>query len=125
MNTTITKRPMNTDLITLREFKNNGRHIHLYHNDDANVWMAYGYSAYALFIQVKDSRRDSVQSFSYSLMMPCITVSESVIRNLRNAGRIIEETTDTYLYLELQTDINTDDYLTWASDVRETSTTGK
>ena len=116
---------MNTDLITLREFKNSGRHIHLYHNGDANVWMAYGYSAYALFIQVEDSRHDSVQSFSYSLMMPCITVSESVVRNLRNAGRIIEETTDTYLYLELPTDINTDDYLKWASDLRETSTTGK
>ena len=111
---------MNTDLITLREFKNNGRHIHLYHNDDANVWMAYGYSAYALFIQVEESR----QSFSYSLMMPCITVSESVVGNLRNAGRIIEETTGTYLYLELPTDINTDDYLTWASNLRETSTTG-
>ena len=115
---------MNTDLITLREFKNNGKHIHLYHNGDANVWNAYGYSAYALFIQVEDSRQDSVQSFSYSLMMPCITVSESVVRNLRNAGRIIEETTDTYLYLELPTDINTDDYLTWASNLRETSTTG-
>ena len=115
---------MNTDLITLREFKNNGRHIHLYHNGDANVWNAYGYSAYALFILVEGSRHDSVQSFSYSLMMPCITVSESVVGNLRNAGRIIEETTGTYLYLELPTDINTDDYLTWASNLRKTSTTG-
>ena len=115
---------MNTDLITLREFKNNGRHIHLYHNGDANVWNAYGYSAYALFILVEDSRHDSVQSFSYSLMMPCITVSESVVGNLRHAGRIIEETTGTYLYLELPTDINTDDYLTWASNLRKTSTTG-
>ena len=117
---------MNTDLITLREFKNNGKCIHLYHNnDDTHLWIAYGYSAYALFIQVGNNRYDSVQSFSYSLMMPCITVSESVVGNLRNAGRIIEETTDTYLYLELPTDINTDDYLTWASDLRETSTTGK
>ena len=115
---------MNTELITFREFKNNGRHIHLYNNDDANVWMAYGYSAYALFIQVEDSRQDCVQSFSYSLMMPCITVSEFVVRNLRNAGRIIEETTGTYLYLELPTDINTDDYLMWASVLRGTSTTG-
>ena len=115
---------MNTDLITLREFKNNGKCIHLYHNDDTHLWIAYGYSAYALFIQVGNNRYDSVQSFSYSLMMPCTSASESVVLNLRNAGRIIEEIACSYLYLELPTEINTEDYLMWASKLRETSMPG-
>ncbi len=111
---------MNTELITLNECRNEGRHIHLYHDEDTHVWLSYGYSAYALRLYVKSRGFDNLRSFSYSLQMPCTLVSESTMRNIRKVEKFVEEQSDSYLLIEMPSEINRTDYIRWVTKLRET-----
>lgn len=111
---------MNTELITLNECRNEGRNIHLYHNESAHVWIAYGYSAYALRLYVKCHKFDNLRSFSYVLQMPCTLVSEQTVRNIRKTERLLEEHIGSYILFEMPHAIDTTDYLKWVTKLRET-----
>ena len=110
---------MNSDLITLNESQNDGTHIHLYCSDNVHMWIAYGYSAYALRLYVKSRRIDNLRDFSYKMQMPCTVVSNDCVEKMRKTLKIEKETIDEYLELSIPEAFNMSDYLAWVAKLRE------
>ena len=111
---------MNTEQITLDECRNDGRHIHLYHDEGTNVWIAYGYSAYSLRLYVKKHRYDCLRSFSYVMQMPCTLIPDQVVHHIRKTEKLMEEHIGTYVLFEMPAAVDMTDYLQWVSKLRET-----
>jgi hypothetical protein len=55
---------MNTQIITIDEYNNDGSLINLYYNESIGEWCAYGFSAYRLWLFCKSNGYNTLQSFS-------------------------------------------------------------
>lgn len=103
---------MNT-LIKENEYKNDGRHVHLYYNPYIDMWTAYGYSAYSLRIYVKDRGFDSLRAFSHEFGMPCTVITSNVMKTIRLSNHIVDEIPDSYAHFMRTTLFPMDDYTNW------------
>lgn len=110
---------MDIDLITRNESHNDGSQIHLYCSDNVHMWIAYGYSAYAMRLYVKSRRIDNLRDFSYKMQLPCIVVSNDCVEKIRKTFKIEKETINQYLQISVPEKINITDYLAWVSKLRE------
>ena len=112
--------PIDIELAREEESNNSGAHIYLYFCNSGNIWIAYGYSAYALRLLVKDRGYDSLTAFSVRLQMPCTVVSDYVIKAIKN-GCEIEQKSKERLLLFLDEAIAEADYTHWANKVNQAS----
>lgn len=110
---------MNTDAITLNEYKNNGSLVHLYYNGMIDTWVAYGYSAYALRLYVKTSSYDNLRGFSNELQMPCTVVGNETVKMMRQTVQIVEEEPECYLQLSMPKPFDMGDYIRWVAKLRQ------
>lgn len=109
---------MNTEMITLNEVQNDGTLIHLYWNNDAEVWLSYGYSAYALRLLLKVRGYDCLRRYSEQMQMPCTLVGEGTIRLLASqVGKEVPQ--KAYFRLVVSQEIDESDYQEWVHELRE------
>lgn len=110
---------MNVELITFNETQNEGSHLHLYYSENVHMWIAYGYSAYALRLYVKSHGYDNLRNFSYKMQLPCTVVGNETVMRLRKTEKILTEDIGHYLLFEMPQLINTTDYFAWVGKLRE------
>ena len=110
--------PINVELVKNDECSNNGAHVYLYFCNGGNIWIAYGYSAYALRLLVKDRGYDSLRAFSDRLQMPCTVVSDYVI-NIVKSSCDIEQESSKRLHLILDSPISEADYTRWVNKINQ------
>lgn len=110
---------MNADAITLNEYKNNGSLVHLYYDGTIDTWVAYGYSAYALRLYVKNSNNDNLRGFSNELQMPCTVIGNETVKMMRQIVQIIKEEADCYLLLSMPKPFDMSDYIRWIAKLRQ------
>lgn len=110
---------MNIDQIHLNEAQNDGTQLHLYYSDNVHMWIAYGYSAYALRLYVKSRGYDNLRNFSYKFQMPCTVVAPDTMMMLRKTEKIITEIIGSYICFEVKEGINISYYLSWVGKLRE------
>ena len=104
---------MNKDLITLNEFENDGKTIHLYFNPEVGLYVAFGFSAFFASHIV-----NIISAFSEDLMMPVALMRKSDVTELRLSTIKHQHDYHKYYRLELKNDIALDDYVRWAKSVK-------
>lgn len=109
---------MNTEIITLNEYKNDGAHLHLYFMDSINAWVAYGLSAYGLRLFVKSESGASLRSFSKKLQMPCTLVGEDTVSLLLQQATVLLRTTDSYLHVCVPDAVDRSAYARWTDKLK-------
>ena len=110
---------MDKEQILLNETQNDGRYLHLYYSDNVHMWIAYGYSAYALRLYAKSRGSDNLRNFSYKFQLPCTVVGHETMMKLRKDVMIVKEIIDSYICFELSEEINVTYYLSWIEKLRE------
>ena len=110
--------PVNVELVRADESLNSGAHIYLYFCNGGNIWIAYGYSAYALRLLVKSHGYDSLRAFSDRLQMPCTVVSDYVINIVKETCKI-EQESDDRLLLVLDEVVSDADYTRWVNKINQ------
>jgi len=108
---------MNAEIVQSNENQNDGTLIHLFYTESLDMWVAYGYSAYALRLYVKARGRDNLRSFSYTLQLPCTIVGNETIKEMRKTVAIKEEQEDYLIFAHLKPFDKTD-YLRWMDKLR-------
>lgn len=108
---------MNVEIVQSNENQNDGTLIHLFYTESLDMWVAYGYSAYALRLYVKARGRDNLRSFSYTLQLPCTIVGNETIKEMRKTVAIKEEQEDYLVFAHLKPFDKTD-YLRWTDKLR-------
>lgn len=107
------------DTILHNEQANNGTLIHLYYDANASVWTAYGQSAYALRLYVKNHGYDNLRGFSKEMQLPCTVVGDDTIKKMRLTEMIVSEREHQLLTLSHQRTFDFNDYVRWTTKLRE------
>lgn len=103
-------------------FNDEGKHIHLYRDEEPGMWTAYGYSAYRV---AEMGRRDGmpvVTNYSAGMQMPVVILGNDACRHMAALCRK-EEQTPNYTRLSVPEirPADPDGYRDWARELRETS----
>lgn len=109
---------MISDVITLNEYKNDGSFLHLYFLDSADVWVAYGLSAYSLRLFVKTQGCMCLRGFSKKMQMPCTLVGEDAIPLLLQRANVLPSTSDSDLHVRISDAVDNNAYARWASKLK-------
>ena len=110
---------MNTDVITLNEYKNDGSFLHLYFNNLVDAWVAYGLSAYGLRLFVKSNGCGNLRGFSSELQLPCTLVDEKSITQLLQQAAVLQQITDSYLQVRMQDAVDMSAYVKWTNKLKD------
>lgn len=103
------------EIITLNEVQNDGRTIHLYFNNLAGVYTAYGYSAYLLNKEVNAN-----STYSQSLQMPVVVISASHFDDLTRTLRLVKYEKGYYQFTA-ETTLDNVEYSKWAKQLRQSA----
>lgn len=109
------------DIITVNECRNDTGTVHLYYNKTLDVWVAYGYSAYALRLCIKSRGKNCLRSYSAEMAMPMTFVDNLTVNDLR---KFVEEgeVQEAYIKFINLKPFSTDDYERWTRKLRQEST---
>jgi lipopolysaccharide/colanic/teichoic acid biosynthesis glycosyltransferase len=110
---------MEQQRIINNEQTNDGTLIHVYHDHATETWLAYGYSAFLLRVQIKSRGYDNLRSFSEELNMPCTMVSDISIRRLISSHLNVIEKQQDYIQLKSSIELNKKNYIRWADKLKD------
>lgn len=107
---------MNKELVRLNEISNKGNTVHLYWNEELELWLAYGYSAYSLRLLVKSNGLDSLRKYSEIMNMPVTMVDHTVLTEIFGKD---SKASDSYLRLNVIREFTDEDYILWDLKLKE------
>lgn len=110
---------MDKSEILAKEKENEGLDIHLYYNTSAGVWMAYGYSAYALRLKVHSVGLDNLRTYSKEMALPCVKVGTMAARKVSKVVEVLEEKEGVYMHFRVAEKFDLEDYATWVARLQE------
>lgn len=105
------------EIFTLQECSNDTSTIHLHFDATSNVWVCFGYSAYALNLAVRNRHLSYLASYSTQLMMPCVIVDKPTVDYLcKSAVVLLHEST--YIKIRSLRPFDVNDYSDWAKNLK-------
>lgn len=108
-----------SETIAFNECMNDTSCIHLYHSADADLWQAFGLSAYMLEKFAADCGVSRIVDYSRRLMMPSVTLPTSGLQTILSASGLIQDESDNHIILHPNIHISRKGYLPWVKDLRE------
>ena len=109
---------MDSQTITINEYRNDGSFINLYYNESIGEWCAYGFSAYGLMLFCKSNDYNTLQSFSKEMQMPCLIIAKKVLMQLLQKTTYITGTDDSYIRIKMPEKITMDAYRGWIKTLK-------
>ena len=106
---------MDKNQVILNEQHNDGKMIHLYYNDEVRMWIAFGYSAYALRLLSKSCGVGTLKNYSHSSKLPRVFITNDGLDKLRPILNVQKENKGKYLRMVIWEAIDISDYQTWKS----------
>jgi lipopolysaccharide/colanic/teichoic acid biosynthesis glycosyltransferase len=116
---------MDITTIQSNETRNKGAYVFLYLSDTSGQWVAYGLSAYALRLHVKEQGFDSLRAYATEMKMPCTVVSHKTVKSLRYELKIIDEVENEMVAFELSREVDYEKYLMWTDKLNHEDTIGE
>ena len=110
---------MNENVIKFNEQSNDGSAIHLYQERESGVWIAYGYSAYALRLIVKRKSLNCLRRFSEQIQLPCTIVESNVLKKLESEDNVQKQQTDYGIVLFSVCTFDQKEYVNWENKLKE------
>ena len=101
------------EIITKNEAENDGKTIHLYFDDIAGMYMAFGLSAYYTTMVT-----DPYMSFSDAFQMPVALLRREHVLYLRQGLKIQEHTIRPYYRFTMREIVGEAGYQRWASGIQ-------
>ena len=105
---------MEINMITLHEVGNDGKTIHLYYDDLAGLYLAFGLSAYYTTLVV-----EPYMSYSEEMQMPVALLRREHILLLRQGLKKVEHTPKRYYHFEMRQLVGEAGYQRWAEKIRD------
>ena len=114
---------MNRDKIKKTESTNDTSTIHLYRADDAPVCIAYGYSAYALRLLIKNRSfySNCMRGYSFEYDLPFTIISTDTLAHLRNDYLKEEIVSESHTIITALFPFEISDYEKWTSKLKDES----
>lgn len=106
------------DTIVLNECINDNACIHLYHSVTADIWQAFGISAFLLERLASEHGIDCIADYSYRMMMPFVVLSSSGFQNLASICDWDKDDSD-HLILHSDMQIDRERYRQWVKGLRK------
>lgn len=106
------------DTIIFNECINDNASIHLYRSATADVWQAFGISAFLLERIASEHGIDCIADYSYRMMMPFIVLSSSSFQNLASICDWDKDDSD-HLILHSDMQIDRECYRQWVKGLRK------
>lgn len=103
---------MNIESIKQQEAANDGQTIHLFYDEIAGMYMAFGLSAYYSTMSV-----DPVISYSDALGMPVALLSHDVVKYLRQSVTKVDHQPQAYYRFRLRTKVGSAGYERWRKEL--------
>lgn len=103
---------MDIELIKEKEAANDGQSIHLFYDEIAGMYMAFGLSAYYSTMSV-----DPVISYSDALGMPVALLDRLQIKFLRQSVTKLEHQPQSYYRFRLRTKVGSAGYERWRKEL--------
>ena len=100
------------EIIAKDEVENDGQTIHLFYDDIAGIYMAFGKSAYYSTMVT-----DPFMSYSEALQMPVALLRREHVLYLRQSLKIQEHSIRSYYRFTLREQIGDAGYQRWASGI--------
>ena len=101
-------------MITLHEVGNDGKTIHLYYDDLAGLYLAFGLSAYYTTLVA-----EPYMSYSEEMQMPVALLRREHILLLRQGLKKVEHTPKRYYHFEMRQQVGEAGYQRWAEKIRD------
>ena len=101
-------------MITLQEVGNDGKTIHLYYDDLAGLYLAFGLSAYYTTLVA-----EPYMSYSEEMQMPVALLRREHILLLRQGLKKVEHTPKRYYHFEMRQLVGEAGYQRWAEKIRD------
>lgn len=108
-----------SETITFNECMNDMSCVHLYYLSDADLWQAFGMSAYMLEKFAADCAVSRIVDYSRWLMMPSVTLPASGLQTIVSASGLIQNDSDGHIILHPNIHISKNGYLPWVKGLRE------
>lgn len=105
---------MEINMITLQEVGNDGKTIHLYYDDLAGLYLAFGLSAYYTTLVA-----EPYMSYSEEMQMPVALLRREHILLLRQGLKKVEHTPKRYYHFEMRQLVGEAGYQRWAEKIRD------
>mgnify|MGYP007101881816 FL=1 len=102
---------MNIELVKQQESLNDGQTIHLFYDEIAGMYMAFGLSAYYTTMSV-----EPVISYSDALGMPVALLNRGVIQYLRQSVTKVEHQPQADYRFQLRTKVGEAGYERWMKE---------
>lgn len=99
---------MDKELIKQLEAANDGQSVHLFYDDMAGLYLAFGWSAYYTTMVV-----NAHVSYSDALQMPVVLLRKGHVNSLRQAMTKLEHTQQSYYHFRLRSKVGNEGYDKW------------
>jgi hypothetical protein len=99
---------MDKELIKQLEAANDGQSVHLFYDDMAGLYLAFGWSAYYTTMVV-----NAHVSFSDALQMPVVLLRKGHVNSLRQAMTKLEHTQQSYYHFRIRSRVGNEGYDKW------------
>lgn len=99
---------MDKETIRQLETANDGQSVHLFYDDLAGLYLAFGLSAYYATMVV-----NAHVSYSDALEMPVVLLRKGHVNSLRQAMTKVEHTQHAYYHFRIRTRVGTEGYDKW------------
>lgn len=109
----------------LNEQNNDGTQLHLYFNEEVRMWIAIGYSAYALRVYAKSCGVNTLKNFSHSMQLPRVFITNDGLAKIRGILKIGNETPGKYVRFLLSNSIDVNEYLSWKTHLENNNSSKK
>ena len=116
---------MDKNRVITNEQHNDGKLIHLYYSEDVRMWIAFGYSSYALRLFAESCGISTLKNYSQSVQMPRVVITTEGLDKLRNILIVQIETQGKYLRFLLDEAIDFAEYQSWEHIQAEKSSNKK
>ena len=91
----------------------------MYFNDDIRMWMAFGYSAYAMRIYSKSCGVVTLKNFSQTVQLPRLIVTNGGVEKICDIFNVNIDESSVYLNIPLTEPINLEEYKIWVDKLIE------
>ena len=99
---------MDKESIKQLEAANDGQSVHLFYDDMAGLYLAFGWSAYYTTMVVNGH-----VSYSDALQMPVVLLRKGYVNSLRQAMTKLEYTQQSYYHFRLSSKVGNEGYDKW------------
>ena len=116
---------MDMDEILQREARNDGSGAYIYHRKQLSSWVAYGLSAYYLWLIVREHGwHNSYRSYSRQFQVPFMIIDSDTMNNILSLPSIEQKAEEGYTRVQMDATINMDAYARWTNKLCETPNGG-